>query len=70
MASTVTRELLGDDEAFEAMTEFGREFRSEPRAVYEIHVNLELANSDFEEFSEAAHSDPERLYCSSWGPAA
>jgi hypothetical protein len=60
--SVVTRERLEDDKAYEAMIAFGREFRTVPAGVHEIHANLEIANMDFDEFAEAAHSDPEGVY--------
>ncbi|MFJ9558847.1 DUF6924 domain-containing protein [Streptomyces fuscichromogenes] len=66
--TTVTRETYEDDEDFEATTKFGREFRTEPRGVHEIHANLELANMGFEDFSSSAHDDPEKVFRPSWGP--
>jgi len=60
--TTITREELDDDEAYEAMVEFGREFRTVPVGVSEIHANLHLANMDFEEFSAVAAKDPEGVY--------
>jgi len=63
--TTVTREDLDDDEEYEAMIEFGREFRTAPVGVQEIHANLEIANMDFEEFAAVAQNDPEGVYRSS-----
>ncbi|GHJ37341.1 hypothetical protein [Streptomyces sp. TS71-3] len=61
--TTLTREDIDDDdEAYEAMVEFGREFRTVPSGVHSIHANLELANMDFEEFSSNAHEDPEGVF--------
>jgi hypothetical protein len=60
--TTVTREDIDDDEDYEAMVEFGREFRTLPSGVHEIHANLEMANMDFEEFSSSACEDPEGVF--------
>lgn len=60
--TTMTREDIDDDEAYEAMVEFGREFRTVPSGVHEIQANLELANMDFEEFSSSAREDPEGVF--------
>ncbi|MCX4460723.1 hypothetical protein OG585_50040 (plasmid) [Streptomyces sp. NBC_01340] len=60
--TTLTREDIDDDEAYEAMVEFGREFRTVPSGVHEIQVNVELANMDFEEFSASADADPEGVF--------
>ncbi|MFF0537168.1 DUF6924 domain-containing protein [Streptomyces coelicoflavus] len=60
--TTLTREDFDDDEDYEAAVEFGREFRTLPSGVHSIHVNLELANMDFEEFSSSAHEDSEGVF--------
>ncbi|WP_327425655.1 DUF6924 domain-containing protein [Streptomyces sp. NBC_01230] len=60
--STITREDFDDDEEYEAMVEFGREFRTVPSGVHSIHANLELANMDFEDFSSSAHEDSEGVF--------
>lgn len=64
--TTLTREDCADDAEWAAVIEFGREFRTVPLGVHEIHANLELANMDFEEFSAAAHEDPEGVFRSWW----
>lgn len=60
--TTTTREECEDDEEYATLTEFGRAFRTEPRGVHSIHANLELANMDFQEFSESAGADPEGVF--------
>ncbi|MEV6505615.1 hypothetical protein AB0M61_05735 [Streptomyces sp. NPDC051642] len=60
--TTMTREDFDDDEDYEAVVEIGREFRTVPSGVHSIHVNLELANMDFEEFLSSAHEDSERVF--------
>ncbi|MEW1996630.1 DUF6924 domain-containing protein [Streptomyces coelicoflavus] len=57
--TTMTREDFDDDEA---TVEYGRAFRTLPSGVHPIHVNLELANADFEEFSSSAHEDSEGVF--------
>jgi hypothetical protein len=59
--TTVTREDLGDEQ-YEAMTEYGREFRTIPVGVHDIYANLHIANMDFEEFAAAAQEDPDGVY--------
>ncbi|SDM68851.1 hypothetical protein SAMN05216259_101187 [Actinacidiphila guanduensis] len=63
--TTMTREDFDDDEEddeYEAMVEFGREFRTLPREVHSIHANLELANMDFQDFSSRAHEDSDGVF--------
>ena len=60
--TTLTREDCEDDEDYEALTEFGRAFRTEPKGVHSIQVNLELGNMDFHEFSGSADEDPEGVF--------
>jgi hypothetical protein len=60
--TTMTREDFDDEEDYEAMVEGGREFRTVPSGVHEIHVNLELANMDFDDFSSSAHEDSEGVF--------
>ncbi|MGQ4427664.1 hypothetical protein ACN6LL_002703 [Streptomyces violaceoruber] len=62
VVTTLTRADVEDDEIFDAMVEFGREFRISPARVAEMHVNLALANMEFEEFAEVAHADPEGVF--------
>ncbi|MEU3188194.1 hypothetical protein ABZ707_28960 [Streptomyces sp. NPDC006923] len=62
VVTTMTREDFEEEEDYEAMVEFGREFRTVPSGVHSIHANLELANMDFEEFSASAHEDSEGVF--------
>ncbi|ALO05721.1 hypothetical protein AQF52_0119 [Streptomyces venezuelae] len=41
---------------------FGREFRTTPAGLHDIHANLSIANMDFEEYAAAAHEDPEKVF--------
>ena len=66
--TTITREDCEDDEEYEAVVEFGRDFRTVPAGVSEMHTNLWLANMDFEEFAASAHNDPEGVHRSFWRP--
>lgn len=60
--TTLTREDVDNDEEYEALVEFGREFRTAPSCVHAIHANLELANMDFEDYSSSAHADSEGVF--------
>jgi hypothetical protein len=60
--TTMTRDDFEDEDDYETMIEFGREFRTVPSGVHSIHANLELANMDFEEFSASAHEDAEGVF--------
>ncbi|MEV6192857.1 hypothetical protein AB0M19_10675 [Streptomyces sp. NPDC051920] len=60
--TTLTREDCPDDEDYEQLTEFGREFRTVPAGVHEVHANLDIGNLGFEEYTGWAHDDPERIY--------
>jgi hypothetical protein len=60
--ATFTREDFDNDEDYETAAEFGREFRTSPRGVSEIHTNLYIANMDFYEFAESADHDSERVH--------
>jgi hypothetical protein len=60
--TTLTREDCDGDDDYETEVQFGREFRTIPAAVIEIHGNLFLANMDFSDFSQAAHNDPEGVF--------
>ncbi|MDX2592844.1 hypothetical protein PV343_11340 [Streptomyces sp. WI03-4A] len=42
--TTLPREDCVDDEDYEQLTEFGREFRSVPAEVHDIHANLSIGN--------------------------
>ncbi|MCM4084285.1 DUF6924 domain-containing protein [Paractinoplanes hotanensis] len=42
------------DEMYDEVTEFGREFRCLPSETHAISVNVGIANMGFEEFAEAA----------------
>lgn len=50
------------DELYEEVTEFGREFRCLPRETHQISVNVGLANMDFEEFSQVASASPDGIF--------
>ncbi|MFK0160270.1 DUF6924 domain-containing protein [Streptomyces sp. NPDC090493] len=60
--TTLTREECVDDEDYEQLTEFGREFRTVPAGVHDIHANLSIGNLGFEEYAAWAHDDPEGIY--------
>ena len=60
--TTLTREECVDDEDYEQLTEFGREFRTVPAGVDDVHANLSIGNLGFEEFAALAHDDPEGIY--------
>ncbi|MFJ6496739.1 DUF6924 domain-containing protein [Streptomyces virginiae] len=52
------------EEEYEGIVEFGREFRTTPAGVHDIHANLSIANMDFEDYAAAAHEDPEKVFSS------
>ncbi len=60
--TTKTREDCESDEEWEYEIGYGREFRTVPAAVHEIHGNRELGNMDFQDFSGCAHLDPDRVF--------
>ncbi|MEU8777126.1 hypothetical protein [Streptomyces sp. NPDC048606] len=60
--TTVPAEEYENFEEYEGIHAFGREFRTTPAGVHDIHANLSLGNMDFEEFAEAAHEDLEKVY--------
>ena len=60
--TTLTREECVDDEDYEQLTEFGREFRTAPAGVHDVHANLSIGNLGFEEYAAWAHDDPEGIY--------
>ncbi|MEU9456248.1 hypothetical protein [Streptomyces sp. NPDC048277] len=60
--TTLTREDCVDDEDYEQLTEFGREFRTVPAGVHDVHANLSIGNLGFEEYAAWAHDDPEGIY--------
>ncbi|MGW1848578.1 DUF6924 domain-containing protein [Streptomyces sp. NPDC001966] len=51
-----------DEEDYEQLTEFGREFRTTPAGVHEVHANLSIGNLGFEEFAAWSHDDPGGIY--------
>lgn len=59
--TTLTRQECLDDEDYERLTEFGREFRTVPAGVHGIHANLSIGNLGFEEYAGWAHDDPEGI---------
>ncbi|MFK0286475.1 DUF6924 domain-containing protein [Streptomyces sp. NPDC090499] len=60
--TTLTREECLDDEDYEQLTEYGREFRTIPAGVHDVHANLSIGNLGFEEYAAQAHDDPEGIY--------
>ncbi|MDX3386548.1 hypothetical protein PV682_34635 [Streptomyces niveiscabiei] len=60
--TTLTREDCGDDEDYEQLTEYGREFRAVPAGVHEVCANLSIGNLGFEEYAAWAHDDPEGIF--------
>ncbi|MGW1188174.1 DUF6924 domain-containing protein [Streptomyces sp. NPDC002559] len=60
--TTLTREDCEDDEDYGQLTEFGREFRTIPAGVHDVHANLSIGNLGFEEYAAAAHDDPEGIH--------
>ncbi|WP_405709738.1 MULTISPECIES: DUF6924 domain-containing protein [unclassified Streptomyces] len=62
VVTTLTREDCVDDEDYEQLTEFGREFRTIPAGVHEVYANLSIGNLGFEEFAAWAHDDPEGIF--------
>ncbi|MEV7075022.1 DUF6924 domain-containing protein [Streptomyces sp. NPDC091972] len=60
--TTLTREMCVDDQDYEQLTEFGREFRTVPAGVHDVHANLSIGNLGFEEYAAWAHDDPEGIY--------
>ncbi|MBZ9644051.1 hypothetical protein [Streptomyces sp. PSKA30] len=62
VVTTTTRDECEDDEEWEFVVEYGREFRAVPQATGDIHVNLQLANMDYPDFSSVADRDPDGIY--------
>ncbi|MER5886192.1 hypothetical protein ABT160_20410 [Streptomyces sp. NPDC001941] len=60
--TTLTREECVDEEDYEQLVRFGREFRTTPAGVHDVHANLSTGNIGFEEFAESAGEDPEGIY--------
>ncbi|MFI7406950.1 DUF6924 domain-containing protein [Streptomyces sp. NPDC049541] len=60
--TTLTREECVDEQDYEQLTEFGREFRTVPAGVHDVHANLSIGNLAFEEYAARAHDDPEGIY--------
>ncbi|MEU9139894.1 hypothetical protein AB0D33_28700 [Streptomyces sp. NPDC048404] len=60
--TTLTPEECVDGEDYEQLTEFGREFRTFPAGVHDVHANLSIGNLGFEEYAAWAHDDPEGIY--------
>jgi hypothetical protein len=56
----------GDEEGDAEWVALGLPFRTEPRAVHDIHDNLSIGNMDFEEFAQAAREDPGGVLRPSW----
>lgn len=49
--TTPTRKECVDDEDYEQLIEVGREFRTVPPRVHDVHANLSIGNLGFEESS-------------------
>ncbi|MFE6974330.1 DUF6924 domain-containing protein [Streptomyces sp. NPDC057682] len=60
--TTLTREECVDEEDYEQLTEFGRDFRTIPAGLHDVHANLSIGNLGFEEYAAWAHDDPEGIY--------
>ncbi|MER6148482.1 DUF6924 domain-containing protein [Streptomyces hirsutus] len=60
--TTLTREECVDEEDYEQLTEFGRDFRTIPAGLHDVHANLSIGNLGFEEYAASAHDDPEGIY--------
>ncbi|MGY6021653.1 DUF6924 domain-containing protein [Streptomyces spinosirectus] len=60
--TTLTREECVDEEDYERLTEFGRDFRTIPAALHDVHANLSIGNVGFEEYAAWAQDDPDRMY--------
>ncbi|MEU0384375.1 DUF6924 domain-containing protein [Streptomyces chartreusis] len=60
--TTLTREECVDDEDHEQLTEFGRDFRTVPAGIHDVHANLVIGNLGFEEYAAWAHDDPAGIY--------
>ena len=60
--NTVRREDCEDDEEYAYEMEYGREFRALPPGVYDVSVNLFIANMDFSYYASEAKDDPRGYY--------
>ncbi|MEU5312615.1 hypothetical protein [Streptomyces sp. NPDC021562] len=60
--TTLTREECVDEEDYEQLTEFGRDFRTAPTALHDVHANLSIGNMGFEEYAARAADDPGEIY--------
>ena len=60
--TTLTREECVNEEDYEQLTEFGRDFRIIPASLHEVHANLSIGNLGFEEFAARAHDDLEGIF--------
>ncbi|MFH8628013.1 DUF6924 domain-containing protein [Streptomyces vietnamensis] len=60
--TTASREEFEEEEDYEALIEFGHEFRTVPAGVHDVHANLNIGNMGFEEYAEEAKKDPEGTY--------
>lgn len=60
--TTLTREECVDDEDYEQLTEFGRDFRTTAARLHDVHANLSIGNLGFEEYAAWAHDDPDGIY--------
>ncbi|MFF0382891.1 DUF6924 domain-containing protein [Streptomyces sp. NPDC004286] len=60
--TTLTREDCADDDDYAALTESGRDFRTTPAAVPDIHANLTIGNLAFEEYAAWARESSDGVY--------
>ncbi|MGW9372596.1 DUF6924 domain-containing protein [Streptomyces xanthophaeus] len=60
--TTVPAEEYENLEEYEELRALGREFRTVPAGVHDIHANLSIANLDFEDFAAAAREAPDRVF--------
>ncbi|MFF4789665.1 DUF6924 domain-containing protein [Streptomyces sp. NPDC001276] len=60
--TTLTRDDCLDDEDYDHLTEFGRQFRTTPAGVHDVYANLSIGNLGFEEYAAAAHDEAEGIY--------
>ncbi|MEU9993047.1 hypothetical protein AB0E10_41060 [Streptomyces sp. NPDC048045] len=60
--TTLTREECVDEEDYEQLTEFGRDFRTIPAGVHDVHANVSIGSPGFEEYAAWAHDDREGIY--------
>lgn len=60
--TVLTREECVEEGDYAQLTEFGRDFRTTPAGLHDVHANLSIGNLGFEEYAAWAHDDPEGIY--------